>query len=167
MSSSPTIHYSVTGVVASERISPLLSSEWNNVTSSPEIVPDFLWENAPRRETKEYRDRVKVYSHLPNGTSLLDSKWALGRLFSTAKEENDSLLAALETHCFRGLEGFMSFATRVKLLGSGPPCTPFKMTTADYPDIEKGLDLSIAPDVDVTPPLWIVKDAMANGAGGI
>ena len=84
---SSSVRYSVTGVVASDRISPLVPSDWINTTESPEVVPDFLWENAPRRETKDYRDSVKVYSHLPNGTSVLDSKWALGRLFSSVDKK--------------------------------------------------------------------------------
>ena len=91
-------------------------------------VPDFLWENTQSMKSKSYRDNVKAYSHLPNGISILDSKWVLGRVLSqqskilkeqeddkmqqqqTTKRDDanddDSLLATLETHCFRGLDGF-------------------------------------------------------------
>lgn len=179
---SSSVRYSVTGVVASDRISPLVPSDWINTTESPEVVPDFLWENAPRRETKDYRDSVKVYSHLPNGTSVLDSKWALGRLFSSVdkkKKDQDPLLANLETYCFRGLDGFQAFAKKVKLLNEDEDVDPtersaddvhFVTSASDYPDImnKANLDLSLAPDVDKGPSnLWVVKDAMANGAGGI
>ena len=110
----PSVRYSVSGVVAHDRIAPLVPPQWINTTDSPTVGPDFLWENAPRRESQQFRDTVSVYSHLPNGTSILDSKWVLGRLF--AKRNNDPLLATLETHCFRGVEGFQEFCERVKLL---------------------------------------------------
>jgi selenocysteine lyase/cysteine desulfurase len=76
------------------------------------IPPDFVWENAPHKDTKSYRDMVRCYSHLPNGV-LLDSKWALARIFAAAQEEEDNgedvsppPLQQLETHCFRGISGW-------------------------------------------------------------
>ena len=45
----------------------------------------FLWENAPRAETKGVRDGVACYSHLPNGI-VLDDKWALARLLGTNRK---------------------------------------------------------------------------------
>ena len=192
----PIRYYSVTGVVAHERLSPLLPPEWINVTTTMTTTtmtmttttedesssdpddrrppPDFVWENAPRRDTRVYRDRVKVYSHLPNGSHLLDSKWALGRLLAGGRD-SDSDIGALETHCFRGMEGFRAFAKRVDLgqlqqqqEASNSSSSSSSITTK-YPDIMDGdLDLSSAPDPNVGPKnLWVVKDAMANGAGGI
>ena len=88
-SSTPLPHryrYEATGVVANARLGPLLPEDWQDVTKSSKIshngndsngnsiVPDFLWENAPRNDTKLYRDDVQVYSHLPNGSAILDSK---------------------------------------------------------------------------------------------
>jgi len=181
------IRYAVTGVVAHERICPLLPEDWMNTTDHPEIQPDFLWENAPRRDTKAYRDIVKVYSHLPNGSNLLDSKWALGRLFSnvcTTTDSDSKLVGALETHCFRGVEGFHTFAIKVGLrnkeeeeegtsLDSNKEKVDSSSSTENihsYPDImDQDMDLSLAPDPNYLRPknLWVVKDAMANGAGGI
>ena len=42
---------------------PSKSAQNDNATNDNEIV--FLWENAPRSETKSIRDIVKCYSHLP------------------------------------------------------------------------------------------------------
>jgi len=153
------VRYSVSGAVASERIAPLVPSEWIDTTESSEVVPDFLWENAPRRESKDYRDEVRVYSHLPNGTTLLDSKWALGRLFAAADAQKDPLLASLETHCFRGLEGFQAFAHKMKLLGATTPDDDVQLTAGEYPDIlDKDMDLSLAPDPAKGPSnLWVVS----------
>lgn len=136
--------YVVTGVVANARLSPLLPKEWVDITpnrvdasddvstadsykSQTTMIPSFLWENSPRRETKGYRDDVTVYSHLPNGINILDSKWVLGRLFaddydtrtrdsSSKKVNRNPLLATCKTHLFCGLNGFNKFAESVKLL---------------------------------------------------
>ena len=168
------VRYSVTGAVAHERISPLLPKDWSNTTETPDVPPDFLWENAPRRDTRAYRDNVKVYSHLPNGSSLLDSKWALGRLLADC---HDPEVGALETHCFRGIDGFRAFAVKVDLAKEASSrhsnvdnaAVAMGNTQQNYPDImDKDMDLSSAPDPNIGPRnLWVVKDAMANGAGGI
>ena len=42
---------------------PSKSAQNDNATNDNDIV--FLWENAPRSETKSIRDIVKCYSHLP------------------------------------------------------------------------------------------------------
>ena len=147
------LSYHITGRVAHDRILPLLlrtaadldehNVRWMPVIASSEeavaesSATDFLWENAPRRECKNVRDWVRCYSHLPNGSALLDSKWVLGRLLGTAsaaasaatttscessqREHDDpqSHLATLKTHCFRGISGFQEFAERVGLLANG------------------------------------------------
>ncbi|KAL7554866.1 hypothetical protein ACHAWF_018411 [Thalassiosira exigua] len=167
--------------------------------SAPAPPPSvaFLWENAPRRETKPYRDAVKVYSHLPNGI-LLDDKWALARLLGGTGGseggdrggsgsgsgscggadggsgegseggvgEEDARLDVLESRCFRGA-GFASFARAVGLLDD-PPARPASPAGPGECRFE---DLLAAPLSAPPPPspsnLWVIKDAMSNGAGGI
>ena len=131
------ISYKATGHVANIRLSPLLPSDWIDATNqNDEDVPDFLWENAPRHETRDYRDKVKAYSHLPNGSNILDCKWVLGRLLSDTNEEDDPLLATLETHCFRGLDGFESFGNKVELFKSKEEnCDQDPSVTVKFPDI--------------------------------
>ena len=103
-----TINYIITGKAAHERLVPLLPKSWidcttnlpssttttattisinDNNSSSSSI--DFLWENAPRKNTIKIRNNVSVYSHLPNGISILDDKWVLSRLFSLSLEEEE------------------------------------------------------------------------------
>ena len=197
-----------TGVVANARLTPLLRGDWEDITSrstrtalekknsnannqessSIRKIPDFLWENSPRHETKEIRDHVKVYSHLPNGINILDSKWVLGRLFSKANDDendhdHDPLLATCETHCFTGLDGFHSFARSVKLL-AGPESDPTQQQVpnrklelskliSNLPDISNTSNKHIPDQISLErPPMevmnwWVVKDAGANGAGGV
>lgn len=156
--------YEATGSVAHERISPLLPKDWiDSQVETGNGVPDFLWENAQRKRTKAYRDSVSVYSHLPNGSNMLDSKWVLGRLFSEPRGDDDSnLLATLETHCFRGSDGFHDFCRQVNLFDDHQSTEEKKIMT--LPDIVKD-----APRTDAVEPvnLWVIKDAQANGAGGI
>ena len=188
-----TIRYEVTGRVAHSRVLPLLPKDWIDVEEQQEnergnqptmTPPNFLWENAPRHATKAYRDAVQVYSHLPNGSNILDSKWVLGRLFAPSSEPTDitgndkenldggSHFAALETHCFRGLDGFQAFGCQVGLFdmtsqrkdkdksGNEQNQTFYDILTDDPSAVINSL-----PD----PPdnLWVVKDDMSNGAGGI
>lgn len=154
--------YEATGCIAHTRLSPLLPSIWkDSQEEETKQIPDFLWENAPRRETKAYRDSVKVYSHLPNGSSILDCKWALGRLFAEKRDDDHPLLATLETHCFRGLNGYERFSKKVQLI-DGNASSP--STKLEVPDIVRG---TTSIPVFTTCDLWIVKDAQANGAGGI
>jgi selenocysteine lyase/cysteine desulfurase len=160
--------FEATGSVAHERISPLLTSdecEWIDASSKTENEqhpPDFLWENAPRLQTKAYRDMVKVYSHLPNGTAILDCKWVLGRLFAEPQNGDGELLATLETHCFRGPEGFETFGKSINLFDTCSS-TPL-IKKQKLPDI-----LLSSEETHAEEPykLWVIKDAQANGAGGI
>ncbi|KAL3906426.1 MAG: hypothetical protein SGILL_009276, partial [Bacillariaceae sp.] len=143
-------------------------------------VPDFLWENAPRQDTKAYRDDVKVYSHLPNGSAILDSKWVLGRLLTGRDEQqsNNPLLAVCETHCFIGVDGFQKFAERMGLLQkdgngdhvTGDPvefCDILKRPDDDHTDGGNTSWLKPQQSIPPRPNLWVVKDAAANGAGGV
>ena len=180
-------------------------------TTTDTTVPDFLWENSPRYETRSIRDDVRVYSHLPNGINILDSKWVLGRIFATENEntEKDPLLASCETHCFSGLDGFHAFARSVKLLEaaddesrSGELSLSNENTPRQSQQQEKRKQRVLAeairnlPDIAQQkslfpqennnenstpipkaaiverPPIdclnwWVVKDAGANGAGGV
>jgi selenocysteine lyase/cysteine desulfurase len=168
--SSQKVRYEATGRVANARLAPLMPSDWIDSTDQGDdgVDPDFLWENATRRESKGYRDTVQVYSHLPNGENILDSKWALGRLFSDAIDENDPLLATLETHCFRGLDGFESFGQKINLFApSNEENDAEESSSIQYQDmLSKTVDDS-APLPKAPSNLWVVKDAMSNGAGGV
>ncbi|GKY93048.1 hypothetical protein MPSEU_000273100 [Mayamaea pseudoterrestris] len=184
------IRFCVTGSAAHARLVPLLPSNWTDhspyarredhstileATNTPKL--EFLWENAPRHETKQLRDDVKVYSHLPNGTQVLDSKWVLARLLgndAVTKNNNDLLLAVLMTHCFKGRSGFEDFCREIRLLE--PATFDFKDETTNlaatithFRDLVKTYDVQETPRASLPqrPSLWVVKDAMANGAGGI
>lgn len=144
--------------------------------NEPEI--SFLWENAPRYETKSIRDTVQVYSHLPNGINVLDDKWALARLLMSdgCKNNNhEELLTTLESHCFRGGEEFVTFAKRVGLLSSadknGETNNGNENSDEQY-QFEDLITRSGGNNQHLPPPpppknLWVIKDAMSNGAGGI
>eukprot|EP00804_Cyclotella_cryptica_P014106 CCRYP_005558-RA/>CCRYP_005558-RA protein AED:0.01 eAED:0.01 QI:0/0/0/1/1/1/2/0/1064 len=216
-----------------ERVEGTASSTTNTNTSTTtttttsvqrhQIQPDaepsvvFLWENSTRNNTKSLRDTVQVYSHLPNGTAILDDKWVLARLLgdgnddeeecraggkSTATKERKQIppqswsrndLATLESHCFRGSD-FYTFVQRVGLLTTDKDDASDKQhefhrsSSANndpvpkerhykFDDLmdsfvsEEGTNGSIIITTTVPPPtpsnLWVVKDAMSNGAGGI
>jgi len=185
--------YVVTGVVANARISPLLPIEWVGIASNRDdvsdafsnnnstVIPSFLWENSPRQETKCYRDDVKVYSHLPNGINILDSKWVLARIFGGNETiDRNPLLATCETHCFCGLDGFNAFARSVKLLttdsdenGEKKRKYELEKIICNLPDLAIDTKPSVhLSELVVRPPInilnwWVVKDAAANGAGGV
>ncbi|KAG7355611.1 cysteine desulfurase [Nitzschia inconspicua] len=206
--------YEATGVVANARLGPLLPSDWIDISGKRQndgnatTIPDFLWENCPRQETKQYRDDVKVYSHLPNGCAILDSKWVLGRLLSPNKINSSSssltcdnkitqnpLLATCETHCFTGIEGFRDFAGIMDLLppsfqdaenkDSQKSITNTENENEEYEfcdlldmqDSQHALPVATssstsmngisANKIPLRPNLWVIKDAMANGAGGV
>ncbi len=147
----------------------------STTTSTPnndEVETSFLWENAPRYETKSIRDSVQVYSHLPNGIQVLDDKWALARLTHNCSgdDNNNEALATLESHCFRGSEGFSIFAQRVGLLSTDEDDANCVNSEAQY-QFEDLLQTTQQSQLLPPPPppknLWVIKDAMSNGAGGI
>ena len=156
------------------------------------MIPDFLWENSPRHETKSVRDDVTVYSHLPNGINILDSKWVLGRLFARTFDDHDNdagdgsktstlnpLLATCDTHCFSGLDGFRAFARSVDLFAESNEdinrrqqklreliCTLPDIAIAAESSRQQNAIVAERPPTDVLN-WWVVKDAGANGAGGV
>jgi selenocysteine lyase/cysteine desulfurase len=184
-SSSYVLTYRITGKVAEARIVPLLHKLfpldddddktenavlWQNATALE--IPHFLWENTPLKSTTPYRDHVQVYSHLPNGI-LLDSKWVvLGRLLQhdvdTVDNEIGGPLATLETICFHGISGFMHFANAVGLLSEQQQQQQHPAHYTKFRDLvvldPEDSDLQGVPS---EPNLWVVKDAHANGAGGV
>jgi hypothetical protein len=165
--------YEVTGSAAYSRICPLLPDTWVDARSSPtqsedSVVSDFLWENAPRRETRPYRDNVKCYSHLPNGTAILDSKWVLARLLGCAHRDSSQAadepkLATLETHCFRGVSGFRSFLERASSRDSAKRYHP----PHNFDLLDRAPHSPSGIGAEESPAQWVVKDASSNGAGGI
>ena len=203
--------FEATGSVAHTRIAPLLPRDWVDVTttsssssnhlgeggSSKEdeseqpatttTIPDFLWENSQGLKSKPYRDQVKAYSHLPNGTNILDSKWVLGRVFSShndqqlnhqdekrndgadeSSSESSSLLATLETHCFRGIDGFETFGNKVKIFDENDAAaTSSSSKEVKYPDLLETEDDGNFKYPESPTNLWVLKDAMSNGAGGV
>ncbi|KAI2510786.1 Aminotransferase class-V [Fragilaria crotonensis] len=172
-----TIYFEVTGCAAYSRIQPLLPCGWIDSTATLTLLPTtaaaaekqtplFLWENAPRPETRDYRDQVLCYSHLPNGLSVLDSKWALARLFRDGEMETDR--CALPSHCFRGKTGFQQFCDKVGMFKSPNP-EPIEeaFSRSNFPDL---LDVGVSIPGSYPPAptnLWVIKDAMSNGAGGV
>lgn len=198
------IRYSVSGSAAHMRLVPLLPKEWfdcspsfcrgkkdagndnsnnanDNNNDTPTPPPQFVWENAPRKDSKPHRDTLKAYSHLPNGTAILDSKWVLARLLVVDDNEDSSRgsskfphLAALESHCFRGPQGYATFCQQVmfsKEESSQATTTDTSTTDATtapiFPDLltDNGKCPSHLPPAPSS--LWVVKDAFSNGAGGI
>ena len=190
------IRYSVSGSAAHARLVPLLPKEWEDCSPSfcrgkqddtddkevPPGTPHFVWENAPRKDSKTYRDRLKAYSHLPNGTAILDSKWVLARLL--VQDDNDEQqpppgdehkfprLAALESHCFRGPEGYAAFCQKFFSTDDTPKASNTATTDASsdpivFPDLlrDHGACPSVLPPAPSS--LWVIKDAFSNGAGGI
>ncbi len=196
------VYYSITGKAAHGRLKPLLPSHWIDRSPYSQSSPPtngynmeklhFIWENAPRHETKLQRDHVRCYSHLPNGIGILDDKWNLGRLFMKNSQSNavcagngdrsqdniDKSFARLETHCFRGISGLIKFCQRVGM--NMNPATD----TSDEEKRQCKVDLDILPDLDeghkssdchhsmpiriIQPKnLWVIKDANSNGYGGV
>jgi selenocysteine lyase/cysteine desulfurase len=165
------ITFLVTGCAAHARLSPLLPKNWkdaaNDTPSAPSSWPSLIWENAPRHQTKGARDGARCYSHLPNGTAVLDSKWSLARLMRGCDQLG--ALATLETHCFRGRSGFAKFwSERRDNREVGE--THAQEGAAKLPDLLDPEALSTSQRLPLpTPPinLWVIKDATSNGAGGI
>ena len=223
-----TIRYEATGSAAHSRLAPLVPSHWvdcspcakvgsgegdgdgdgdgdsNGDFRGDERAVDFIWSNAPRRSTRPYRDAARAYSHLPNGTNILDDKWVLARLFAQDCDARDSAGGGraspeergLESHCFRGPEGFASFCDRVGLRPlrsrdgagnnddgagvGGHSERDFEPSTSSgrrspqqpayaFPDLLRPrLEGFGSPPPPPSPDnLWVVKDAQSNGAGGI
>jgi selenocysteine lyase/cysteine desulfurase len=174
--------YSVTGSAAHTRLVPLFPADWKDcspgkqrLSEDKESKPDFVWENAPRKDTKLYRDYLKAYSHLPNGTAILDNKWVLARLFEerqmkdTSKDNSNNAfphLAALESHCFRGPDGYEAFCEQVFSASDDVP-EGRDGRSITFPDllVDNGACPAELPKEPSS--LWVVKDAFSNGAGGI
>ena len=161
------IRYRVTGSAAHSRLVPLLPSDWVDVSTSNTDAPDFLWENAPRHETRPFRDSVRAYSHLPNGTAILDSKWVLARLFDESTE-GEQEIDSLETHCFRGVQGFQEFAQKARIHEPTTTSATGGSIPHQFPDLLTNSKPVPENKIDTDPPnWWVVKDASSNGAGGI
>eukprot|EP00590_Aulacoseira_subarctica_P004283 CAMPEP_0172431836 /NCGR_PEP_ID=MMETSP1064-20121228/60208_1 /TAXON_ID=202472 /ORGANISM="Aulacoseira subarctica , Strain CCAP 1002/5" /LENGTH=770 /DNA_ID=CAMNT_0013178757 /DNA_START=109 /DNA_END=2418 /DNA_ORIENTATION=- len=210
--------YEITGTSGHDRISKLLPPNWIDVTAvirkypsdekrrqESNIIaegtsallqtppPDFLWENEyDRRCTRPYRNRVKCYSHLPNGR-LLDDKWALAKLFGFGGVEKQVGVGILPSQCFKGSRGFYEFALQVGLLSevSHSDTTTLKCTNtptqlhesreqnhqqqSSFVELDTACNYlqleqhSASPlNIPAQPAnIWVVKDAATNGAGGI
>ncbi len=188
--------YEITGSAAHSRIVPLLPPDWVDCSPSAQnaeadaesahVAPlngqgvDFLWSNsASRSATKPYRDTVRAYSHLPNGTAILDDKWALARLLSSSSgdgENEDEGEGGLESHCFRGPDGFAMFCKRVSMFAAADEAeNDFIIELQQsqqkhaYPELirSRHVDACVLPPPPAPANLWVIKDAQSNGAGGI
>jgi selenocysteine lyase/cysteine desulfurase len=177
----------------------------NDIQYQYEEPIDFLWENAPRSEMKYLLGdnntntstcsyKLKCYSHLPNGTNILDSKWVLSRLFSSydisslssssddnTRNNNNKYLAILQSHCFVGPDGFDTIINHLQsstitttqagndtsdgIIQSSSSLLSFRDLDPSYDTPQKIVDTYIS----TTNPKnwWVIKDSMSNGAGGI
>lgn len=108
---------------------------------------------------------------------ILDDKWALARLLgnnnTTKYTEDNPNLVTLESHCFRRAE-FVTFANRVGLLDKKKSNDCCDLNTAQkyqyedlLPRIRPNTNSSQPPPPPAPSNLWVIKDAMSNGAGGI
>jgi len=156
MPKSESIRYRITGAAARKRIKPLLPADWIDHSEDNDGDWEFLWENAPRFETRLHRDKVKCYSHLP--TSILDSKWVLARLMP----------ANIESHCFQGGD-YDRFKETVQLNSNElHDIAHWNEQIRFFPDLHESHYLMNPSKSDSRRPnLWVVKDADANGAGGV
>eukprot|EP00562_Extubocellulus_spinifer_P024081 CAMPEP_0178668250 /NCGR_PEP_ID=MMETSP0698-20121128/31481_1 /TAXON_ID=265572 /ORGANISM="Extubocellulus spinifer, Strain CCMP396" /LENGTH=285 /DNA_ID=CAMNT_0020311807 /DNA_START=164 /DNA_END=1019 /DNA_ORIENTATION=- len=106
------------------------------------------------------RDSVAAYSHLPNGTDVLDDKWVLARLLGGGDDgggigsgssgggnsgdgnnevggsEDDTKHAntstkGLESHCFRGPDGFAKFCGRVNMFNGVDTSSSVSLDSCD------------------------------------
>ena len=131
--------YSLSGAAARLRIQPLLPPDW---VEAREKV-DFLWENAPLSRS----DGVRCYSHLPNGTAILDNKRVLAQLYPEG----------LETYTFEGRKG----------LDALKECLWRSNDDDEAPTTLVDLLPDLPPLSLPNPHWWVLKDASSNGAGGI
>ena len=173
--------YSITGKAAHGRLKNLLPQHWKDCspyattsTSENEVSKHekdedhhFIWENSPRHETKKYRNSACCYSHLPNGIGILDDKWVLGRIFSGAENKVklsnlDPYFTPLETHCFRGKSGLQLFSDNMRC--SQSPIAPSQQLIDLDPEYNVP---SKQKHISEPGNLWVIKDANANGYGGI
>lgn len=202
------ICYSITGRAAHLRIKPLLPAHWKDCSpyshenNDEHCAPEndhhadthtqkqpklkFIWENAPRNETKTFRDTASCYSHLPSGMHILDDKWILGRLLTHEQRrrkegsENDDdgrqiddSFAPLETHFFRGRSGLEAFHSRMQSRNNTASAPiPNTVTIMEKYMLLEDLDpeynipsrqiMARRPD-----DTWVIKDANSNGFGGV
>jgi selenocysteine lyase/cysteine desulfurase len=204
------IRFSITGKAAHSRIKPLLPSNW--IDCSPYNADDttakegiagtvnstdkydckerplhFLWENAPRHDTKQIRDAALCYSHLPNGIEILDDKWVLSRLLRDNQcvldagqnihgtlhpPNNVNPAAVLDTICFRGRDGLMSLYQRMR---ENAEATKHQVNSPRR-HLDRFVDLDprynhskqLGTVQNFVPRnLWVIKDANSNGYGGV
>lgn len=204
------IFYSITGRAAHLRIKPLLPPHWidkspyNSHDTSGELEVEkevekekysnhasklhFIWENAPRSETKPLRNTASCYSHLPSGIDILDDKWILGRLFTFEQRNRQELddtqeqgnrhsdsFAPLETHCFRGRSGLEEFYHKMQATSNVNATATASHTISDEKqrthllhDLDPEYNIP-SRQISASEPdnTWVIKDANSNGFGGI
>jgi len=163
------LSYHISGSVAKKRLVPLLQRRLEphqlqeiDIATTPGSTfespatsharPCLVWENTLMKSTRALREAAVVHSHLAQCASILEDKWALALLqdeaqraaFSkvdtTREVSNESnVLGLLPTHCLRG-----------------------KVAVAEW-CVQRWGSSSDDDDDD----LWVLKDAEANGAGGV
>jgi len=171
--SEKSLRFVLTGNTAYNRIRKLLPEGWIDCTKSVNLCNDegnckidFLWENTPRLSSREYRNSVKCYSHLPNGIYILDDKWCLARLLGEKNvlERNENDFTVLETHCARGRTGIARIFNDLGILESNTNDeSSFKdLILPDLSPLEYPRNITPSPSNN-----WLIKDTASNGAGGI
>jgi hypothetical protein len=117
-----------------------------------------VWENTPAKSTRALREAAAVHSHVAHCAAVLEDKWALALVQDLAQRDANSPgrsreagsggdggksdgLGLLPTHCLRGKGAVAAWCAR-------------RWGSSD----DGGDD-----DED----WWVLKDAEANGAGGV
>jgi len=178
------VHGTTTGAVIMDTT---MNANQHVCRNSQHLPLHFVWENAPRHDTKQIRDFALCYSHLPNGIDILDDKWVLSRLLTdneTASDTRQSINgiirhpnydecspAILNTICFRGREGLMSLYERMN--GNAE----VMKQQVNSPREVRNYFVDMDPEYNseqtekmqnyIPRNAWVVKDANSNGYGGV
>jgi hypothetical protein len=170
---SAVLSYHISGSVAKKRLVPLLQrrlrphqlQEIDAATTSVAVAespaklaapPSLVWENTLMKSTRALREAAVVHSHLAHCASILEDKWALALVQDEAQRGASSKSnSANEDSC------------EIKSLGLLPThCLRGKAAVVDW-CVQRWGSCNDDHDHDYDDDLWVLKDAEANGAGGV